>query len=320
MGQVITAGENLRLCERVADAARQVLLVVNATAGRCTQDRAIADLTAALEHCGLRVQRISSPEALSVQAGEALRSGQLRALVAAGGDGTVAEIVNRTAAEMPIAVYPLGTENLLAKYLQIERDPATLAQMIVQGHTVSLDAGRANGRIFLLMAGVGFDAEVVRRLHEARDGHISHLSYFKPILASIRSYNYPELRVYCAPGERESAPIRCRFAFVFNLPKYGGGLRIAPAADGTDGALDLCAFERGGLVSGLKYLVAVVLGLHERLAEFTGWRGQRLRIESDQPVPYELDGDDSGMLPLTIEVVPRRLRVFVSPNWKPLDR
>jgi len=316
MDPMITDGGNLETRDRVSYAARQVLLVVNATAGRRTQDRAIAKLTEALDGCGLHVQRIVSLEALSPQAGDALRGGQLRAVIAAGGDGTVAEIVNRTAPETPIAVYPLGTENLLAKYLRIERDPATVAQMIAQGHTVSLDAGRANGRIFLLMAGVGFDAEVVRRLHESRNGHISHLSYCKPILQSIRSYNYPELRVYCARGESESAPIRCRFAFVFNLPKYGGGLRFAPAANGTDGALDLCAFERGGLASGLRYLAAVVLGMHERLREFTSWRGQQLRIESDQPVPYELDGDIGGVLPLTIEVVPRRLRVFVSPNWK----
>jgi diacylglycerol kinase (ATP) len=317
---VTATAENLKVHDKGAGAARHVLLVVNATAGRRTQDRSVANLTEALEDSGFRVQRIASLDALSPQAGDALRCGQLRAVIAAGGDGTVAEVVNRTAPETPIAVYPLGTENLLAKYLQMGRDPAKFAQMIAEGHTVALDTGRANGRVFLLMAGVGFDAEVVRRLHESRNGHISHLTYFKPILDSIRSYNYPELRVYCAPDEKESAPIRCRFAFVFNLPKYAGGLPIAPAADGTDGVLDLCTFERGGLTSGLRYLAAVVLGVHERLREVTSWRGQQLRIESDQPVPYELDGDAGGILPLTIEVVPRRLRVFVSPNWKPRAR
>jgi diacylglycerol kinase (ATP) len=320
MDQATAAGGNSKLYERVSDAARRVLLVVNAVAGRGGQRRAIAGLTEALEQSGMHVQPVGSLEILSSRAREALESGELRAVVAAGGDGTAAEVVNRTTPETPIAVYPLGTENLLAKYLQIERDPARFAEMIAHARTVYLDAGRANGRIFLLMAGVGFDAEVVHRLHQSRNGNISHLSYFKPILQSIRSYNYPELRVYCARGERESVPIRCRFTFVFNLPKYARGLPIAPAADGTDGVLDLCTFERGGLAHGLAYLAAVILGVHKRLRGVTSWRGQQLQIESDQPVPYELDGDAGGMLPLTIEVVPRRLRVFVSPNWKPPRR
>lgn len=301
----------------VPETARRVLVVVNVMAGRGGRRSAIADLIGAIESHGLQVERVDSLDSLSAQSGELLRSGQLRAVVAAGGDGTVAEVVNRTGADTPLAVYPLGTENLLAKYLNVELDGGRFAHMLAQGHTAYLDAGRANGRLFLLMAGVGFDAEVVRRLHEARNGNISHWTYVKPILQSIRSYNYPELRVYCAPGGPELVLVRCRFAFVFNLPKYGLGLRMAPAADGADGALDLCAFERGGLFTSLKYVAAVVLGMHQRLKEFTGWRGQQLRIESDEPVPYELDGDVGGMLPLTIEVVPRRLRLLVSPDWAP---
>jgi diacylglycerol kinase family enzyme len=298
----------------VPETARRVLIVVNITAGRGGRGSAVADLIGALQHRGLQVERVESLDGLSEQSSQLLQCGQLRAVVAAGGDGTVAEVVNRTIPDTPIAVYPLGTENLLAKYLKVESDAEKFARMLAHGRTVYLDAGRANGRLFLLMAGVGFDAEVVRRLHQARNGNITHWTYFKPILQSIRSYNYPELRVYCAPNGPELVPIRCRFAFVFNLPKYGLGLQIAPAADGADGALDLCAFERGGLFTGLRYVAAVVLGVHQRLKEFTGWRGQQLRIESDAPVSYELDGDVGGVLPLTIEVVPRRLRLLVSPD------
>jgi diacylglycerol kinase (ATP) len=298
----------------VPETARRVLIVVNVTAGRGGRRSALADLIGALQHHGLQAEQVDSLDSLAEQSNQLLRSGQLRAVVAAGGDGTVAEVINRTGPDTPIAVYPLGTENLLAKYLDIELDAAKFANMLAMGRTAYLDAARANGRLFLLMAGIGFDAEVVRRLHEARKGNITHWTYVKPILQSIRSYNYPELRVYCAPNGPEPILVRCRFAFAFNLPKYGLGLRIAPAADGADGVLDLCAFERGGLISGLKYVAAVVLGRHQRMKEFTGWRGQQLRIESDAPVPYELDGDVGGMLPLTIEVVPRRLRFLVSPE------
>lgn len=165
--------------------------------------------------------------------------------------------------------------------------------------------------MFLLMASVGFDAEVVRSLHAARDGNISHLSYAKPIWRAIRSYEYPELRVEL--GVRQ---IACRWAFVFNVPKYGGGLKFVPDAVATDGELDLCTFENGGLLSGLKYLAAVVTGRHRKLSACTTWRGKQLTITADQSVPYELDGDPGGVLPLKLDVVPNRVRLVVPEQWR----
>ncbi len=214
--------------------------------------------------------------------------------------------------------------------------------MIAEGHTKWLDAGQANGRLFLLMASVGFDAHVVHRLHAAREGHITPWSYAKPILQCIGSYKYPQLRVYCLPAKEaidssttadvstcadnspehrasDNAnwlpPIHCSWAFVFNLPRYGGGLNFAPAANGFDGQLDLCTFERGGLLSGLRYLASVLRGRHQSLSHFNGCKGERFRIEADDDVLYQLDGDIGGMLPLEIEVLPRRLRVVVSNQW-----
>jgi diacylglycerol kinase (ATP) len=286
--------------------ARRVLVVVNASAGSGKRHRAVQHLLTELPRHGLEVETIDSLAALSAVAEQEFAGGALRAVVAAGGDGTVNEIINRTTAEIPVAVFPLGTENLLAKYFGITSEPSSFAEMIARGRTVQIDAGRGNGRLFLLMASVGFDAEVVRSLHAARDGNISHLSYAKPIWRAIRSYEYPELRIDI--GARQVA---CRWAFVFNVPKYGGGLKFLPDALPTDGELDLCTFEKGGLISGLRYLMAVVAGRHRKLADCTTWRGGRLTISSRASVPYELDGDPAGVLPLTLDVVPNRVRMLV---------
>jgi diacylglycerol kinase (ATP) len=327
------------------DDARTVLIAANPVAGSGKRWQAVERLSAELERRNLQSRIIESLDEVASETARLFGAGELRAVVAAGGDGTAAEIVNRTPLGCPVAIFPVGTANLLAGYLGIVHDPAALAEMIAAGHTCRLDAGRANDRLFLLMASVGFDAEVVRQVHVARQGHISKWTYAKPILQSIYSYEYPKLRVYCSPAEEEkdsneaaqdvnisadvitsagdrkesrasndgdwSEPICCCWAFVFNLPRYGGGLKIAPAANGLDGQLDLCTFQRGGLVAGLQYLAAVLQARHQSHPEFIGRRGQRFRIEADSNIFYQLDGDIGGSLPLAIEILPRRLRVVV---------
>jgi diacylglycerol kinase family enzyme len=99
--------------------------------------------------------------------------------------------------------------------------------------------------------------------------------------------------------------------FGFNLPCYGGGLRIAPQACGSDGLLDLCAFRRGGVWHGLRYAGAVLLGRHQKMTDWTMGRVRRLRITSAASVPYQLDGDPAGFLPVEVEVLPGRLTLVV---------
>ena len=247
--------------------------------------------------------------------------GYLRALVAAGGDGTAAELVNRTSPGVPLALLPLGTENLLAKYIELLASPMTPVETLADGVVVKLDAGRANDRIFLLHIGVGFDAEVVHKLASERAGHITLWSYAKPILQTIWSYHYPLLRLKYdpsqddVPGTRPPNASLARWAFIFNLPKYGRGLQFTPKATGTDGLLDLCAFHQGSLWHGLRYLSSAIRAGTADLHDSSTMQLRRLRIESDVTVRYQLDGDPGGTLPVDIEALPGRLTLVVPRSW-----
>jgi diacylglycerol kinase family enzyme len=255
---------------------------------------------------------------LAAEVRRAWESQTLRAVVAAGGDGTLALVVNRVPAGVPIVPFPLGNENLLAKHIAATANPRQTLQAIDGGQVVRLDAGLANGRLFLLMAGVGFDADVVRRLHERRTGHVRSLSYIRPILASIRHYRYPELRVHCESPDAQppaSSPAPARWAFVCNVPPYAAGLQVVPDADGQDGLLDVCTFQKGSWWNGLRFFLGVLSRRHRHWADCGMYRTRRLRVESDVEVPYQLDGDPGGVLPLDVEVVPGRVTLLVS---KPL--
>jgi diacylglycerol kinase family enzyme len=307
--------------------ARRVLICRNPWAGARDRRRLLEALKDELLRQGLEVSEHADVAELAELAQTALAADQLRAVVAAGGDGTAALLAQRTSPGTPLAVFPLGTENLLSKHLGQSADPEAAAARIARGAVVRLDAGSANGHLFVLMVGCGFDAHVVHRLHADRRGHIRHLSYAKPILSAIRSYQYPELRIYCEPDEEnleKIAPERvppwhARWAFVVNLPRYAGGLRFIPHADGCDGLLDVCTFRRGSLFHGLRYLLGVVSGRHLRWSDFRTRRVRRLRIESDSAIPYQLDGDPGGFLPLEIEVLPQRLTLVADPAWVQLQ-
>lgn len=304
----------------LSDSAREVLVLVNRQAGASYRRSAVEQLIRELLAERLEVTVIDDISQLAAESLRRHESGRLRAVVAAGGDGTIrlaAETIPHTA---PIAIFPLGTENLLARYFQLSARPSEAAKLIAGGTAVRIDAGLANGRLFSLVAGCGFDAHVVRQVHQGRKGNIQHWSYVKPILTSIRTYEYPLLRVRYAPasapaGGELSAELTARWVFVVNLPRYAGGLNFAPGASAADGLLDVCTFKHGSLWSGLGYLASVFLGRHERLADFVRVQTRHLQVTSALPAPYQLDGDSGGELPLEAKIAPARMTLVISPKW-----
>ena len=247
-----------------------------------------------------------------------------RCVVAAGGDGTIAAIINERH-DLPLAVLPLGSENLFARQFGLMTTPACLARAIAAGRTRRVDLGRvqqgpqdAGGagatvsreRRFTIVVSAGFDAAVVHRVCAWRDRggslrRVNRLSYAKPILDTARNYPYPEI-VVDADGEI----VRGTHAFVFNLPQYGAQLPIAPQANGCDGYLDWLVFQRPGLAPLVGYFVDVLRGAHLRRPDVRHGRARHIRVSSSTPAPLEIDGDAAGRTPAEIDVLSQALRVI----------
>ncbi len=286
---------------------RRVLILANPRAGSESSRKAVEDLVTALQGRGLQPTLCWQREELAALLG-AQPPEDLRCIVAAGGDGTLLEVLNQ-APGIPAALLPLGNENLVARHCGIDRSGRKLAEIIACGHCRRFDLARVNGRLFCSMASTGFDADVVHRVHRRRRGHINRFSYVVPTVQALRSYSYPLVEVEIEDsGER----LRGAMVFVFNLPRYGPGLRVAPQARPDDGWLDLCVFERPGALPLLRYLVAVVGHRQEHLPDFQHRQFRRVRLWSSQPVPVQTDGDPAGTLPVGIEVVPGALTLLVA--------
>ena len=204
---------------------------------------------------------------------------------------------------------PLGTENLLARHFGQVADAAEVLKTIRHGQLFKLDAGLANEKPFLVMATCGFDAEVVREMHERRQGHINRFSYFVPIFNALLRYRFPKLNLVV--DGRDVG--KCCWVMSFNLPKYGGGLEIEPNALGDDGLLDVIVFERGSIASGLRYVAGIWTGRHLDAEDVTRLRGKSIRVEARKPVAYQLDGDFGGQLPLEITTLPAAVPLLI-PN------
>ncbi|MCA9183960.1 MAG: diacylglycerol kinase family protein [Pirellulaceae bacterium] len=299
----------------------RVLILDNPRAGTGERRRRLEDLVGELGARRMRVERISDVRDLRQRVEAAQRMGDLRVVVAAGGDGTAQLLANETPAGVALTVYPMGTENLLSKYLGMSTEAKQFAEMISRGRTVTLDAGEASGRIFLLMAGIGFDAAVVEAVHRARRGNISHWNYAFPILKTMWQYRYPRMRVQWERegegGAIDSGEAETEWAFIFNLPVYAAGLRIPGEADGRDGQLDIRTFRGRTLARGLFHLATIGCGCQGKWSGSDGFRASTYRIEladggeGSRRVPYQLDGDPAGELPVEIRVIPKRLRLMV---------
>ena len=333
-----------------ADAAdvhrrRRVIVCVSPKAGSGQGRGLLPQLIQRLDQQGLEV--LVSDDLAAVRAAcqhdaPSGDGGAPLAVVPAGGDGTLALVADAVPASIPLVPYPLGTENLLARYYGFCTDPQRTAATVTGGRLHQIDAGRANGRLFLVMASCGFDAEVVRGMHLTRRGHIRRLSYAKPIFRAVRTYGYPPIQVRFAegpgiavapviggtvgpgvavdaagPAEATSTAadrggswspaVTCRWAMVFNLPSYGAGLRIEPDALDGDGLLDFFGLPLGSTWSTLRYVGGVITGQHRRWADTLRGRARRWHLSSEKRVPYQLDGDYVGRLPVEIEILPQRV-------------
>lgn len=294
---------------QLTDNVDRVIISMNPKSGATDVSDRLEKLADLLSAAGYLPEILTDLEEVSRKAAQYHQEGRLRVLVGSGGDGTAAEMINRAPSGTPLCIYPAGNENLLARYLGLEKSPSQIARLIREGRVARFDAVRADSRLFLLMLGVGFDAEVCRRLEMWRTGHVRSRDYIKPICSTIRNYKYPPIRI--VSDQLPGGEIAVRWAFAFNFPCYGGGLRISPDSDPSDGQIDLCIFNRPGRVSGMFFAASVLMRRHEKLSGCENVKIGKFRIESDGEVPYQLDGDFRGFLPVEIEIMPQLLNIMV---------
>jgi len=285
--------------------ASRVLVVANPAAGLRRGRDAGAEAAAGAARAGAAVElhRTTRPGEASEVGAAAARAG-FDLVLAAGGDGTAHEVAQGLAGSaVALGVAPAGTMNLLARVLRLPLDPERAAWALVSGfRRVTMLPGSASGRLFLVTAGAGFDAWVLRALLRDVRGKIGFHDYVRGAISGIASFPFPELTATADAGRFLGHTI-----VVGRAELYGGFLRPTPHVRVDEGPLELCALSGGRvrLAATLPYLWS---GAHGGRPGVALVRCVHASLTADRPdVPYQLDGELAGVLPVTIERTARRL-------------
>jgi diacylglycerol kinase (ATP) len=229
-------------------------------------------------------------------------------IVAAGGDGTINEVVNGLAGtNVMLGLLPIGTMNVFATELGLPVNNLELCWEIVNGDSIrAVDLPKANQKFFVQLAGVGLDAQVVKETSSNLKKNFGPLSYLISAV-QIAARRPPKLFI-----QSEDASIdEGSFVLVGNGRLYGGPFPFFKHAALDDGLLDVIVFKRLGYLEIIKYLQDVIFSSEIRVPEIEYFQTRQLRVESDQSVPVELDGELVGNCPVEFSVRDRSLRVLV---------
>ena len=240
---------------------------------------------------------------------EASRDG-LPLVVAAGGDGTINEVVNGIArSDTAMAILPMGTTNVLAKELGIPEDAEGAAMAVLRGtgHTASLgqitlDAPSPVTRCFCLMAGIGFDGAAVYGFSHAVKRHSGKSAYILSGVSALLRHS-PEPLVFTVNDET----YRGYAAVIGNASRYGGHFRVTPDASLHRPELFVCIMEGKRRRDMLRYVFGVVTERHLGFRDVRYLKAESLAVEGIAHV--QIDGDYLGKTPATITVVPDALKI-----------
>lgn len=282
---------------------RRVTVIFNPTSGR-RRRRRLAAVLKALESAGCAVTlrettKRGDAEAFAREASCATCD----RLVAAGGDGTINEVINGLSdAALPLALVPLGTANVLAAEIGLSTRTADIVRAILHGTPRPVFLGRANARKFAMMAGVGFDALAVTRVDLAIKRRTGKFAY---VLAGLIQLARQKPTLYDV--EIDGKSYRAASAIVAKGHFYAGRYICAPAARLDRPQFEICLFTRPGRWNVLRYALALALNRLGRLPDVTVVPGHRVHITGLAGDPVQSDGDIIALLPVEMEIVEKGL-------------
>lgn len=290
----------------------RAMVVCNPRAGRRGNEESITAAVTVLRRAGWNIdlELSDGPGDITELATRAAGDG-MDAVLVAGGDGTLNEAIQGLAGtDTALGYLPYGTVNVWAREIGLPMDPAAAAHAIIKGRDEQIDLGYANGRAFLLMAGVGLDGEVVRRAQavEHHKQRFGVLPYVAVGLSTVPLYRGADLELRYDSVIRR---VQALMLVVGNSRLYAGRFQLTPQAVMNDGWLDLCIVKGKGPLAVVRQSLPLLLSRTITRSDVEILRVRELSVVSNSPLPYQVDGELAGATPVRFTIEPRALRVIV---------
>jgi YegS/Rv2252/BmrU family lipid kinase len=290
-------------------------IILNPYSGRWKGQRSVPSVEAALREVGVDYEMVCTAGAdQAIELAREAALGGYRPVVAAGGDGTIGEVVNglmQAADDQvagPLAIIPLGSANDFIQTLGTPADIQGACQLLRTGGVRTIDVGRVNERYFINDVGVGFEPQVTlesRKIKWLR----GTLIYLVAVLRAVRDPIQAHMTIEWDGGQRVSRPIL--LVSVAN-GRCTGGFWLTPHAELDDGELDFIFADALSRLQILRFLPEVMRKTHLDKEPVTYGRTRHIVITSDDPLPVVADGEimTTEAHRLEIEVLPGRMQVL----------
>ncbi|MBB2203639.1 diacylglycerol/lipid kinase family protein [Gluconacetobacter takamatsuzukensis] len=293
---------------------KKIIIVANPTAGHHSQSR-IARFTRHLAQAGLpaSVAHTHYPGHATILARDAAESGLYSHIVAAGGDGTIAEVsAGMVGTSAILGILPLGSANVLAHELRIPFNEIRNAALIRAGHFTTIWPGylhtQAGPQLFVQMASIGFDAHIVHTTSTRLKARIGRAAYAVSTLSSLLRYGLTEFTVLI-----DTVPHRATTVIVSKGSLYAGKYALTRHSAHKDKKFSVILFETSGKLALMKTVLSLFLGRIGRQKGVRTLTAATVQVPSPAAIPIQSDGDRKGFSPACLDISPSPLRVAVTP-------
>lgn len=228
-------------------------------------------------------------------------------VVAVGGDGTLNEVANALAeSDVVMGIVPMGTANIFALQMNIPVDIEQACRRIANGEIHHIDLGKGAGRYFMCMAGVGFDAYILKKTEREHKKLLGALAYVLVAIAKIMRYKFRRIVIRVDDEERSR---KGYFVMIAKCKYYGGNKIIADLADPEDGFLDVCIFKKRNMTNLFLYLAGIRKRDILKFTKIEHVKCKRVMILKNGRHPIHVDAEYLGKSPIEFVVCPQALKV-----------
>ncbi len=295
---------------------KRARIIYNPTSGREVFKRELAEVLKRFEQAGYETStHATTCEGDGVQAARYAVEQKFDLIIAAGGDGTVNEVVQGIAEQdyrPQLAIIPVGTTNDFARALGIPREIQKAVDVILEHNVRSLDIGKVNDQYFMNIAGGGKLTELTYEVPSKLKTMLGQLAYYLKGIEMLPSLKPTKVKIEYDGKVLEE---EIMLFLVSNTNSVGGFEKLAPAAKMDDGYFDLVILKKANLAEFIRIATLATRGAHLEDKHIFYTKANRIKVHSEEKMQLNLDGEYGGLLPGEFVNLYRHIEFFVSKEF-----